>query len=320
MVLKKILIALLVIVMGLQLCACAAEPTEPTTEEKTVTVGLCLRQQADAPEYYDAIVAALKNAGYGVIVEDSKNDQSRQDQQLRGLLATGCEMLVVEPVMVTALESVVEQAKKSEVPLLLIDREPDAAILASYQELYYVGCQSAEAGTAQAGILEHMNLKGDLNEDGVVSYMMLRGPEDHMDAQLISEGCNLALTKYETDLICTVTTQWDTETARADCAQGLSQFGRDIEVIFCNHALLAAGAVQAVENRGWMPGQDIYIVAVDSNAALQALIQKGAVFGTVSAQSQKRAQVITQTVSSVLLGEKPEKCTYVPYELVTAQP
>ena len=317
---KKILIVLLVVFVCLQLVACTTQSTEPTTVEKTVTVGLCLRQQADAPEYYDAIVAALKKAGYGVVVEDSKNDQSRQDQQIRGLLATGCEMLVVEPVMVTALESVVEQAKNSAVPLLLIDREPDAAILASYEKLYYVGCQSSEAGTAQAGILEHMNLKGDLNEDGVVSYMMLRGPEDHMDAQLISEGCNLALTKYETDLVCTVTTQWDTESARADCAQGLSQFGRDIEVIFCNHALLAAGAVQAVENRGWMPGQDIYIVAVDSNAALQALIQKGAVFGTVTAQPQTRAEQITQTVISVLSGQQPEKCTYVPYEPMTAQP
>ena len=317
---KKLFLLLLIFAMGLQLCACNAEETDATTVQQLVTVGLCLRQQEDAPEYYDAIVTNLKNAGYGVIVEDSKNDQSRQDQQIRGLLAQDCKLLVVEPVMVSALESVIDQAKSSGVPLVLIDREPEKTILESYEDLYYVGCQSAEAGTAQAKILESMNLQGDLNEDGVVSYMMLRGPEDHLDAQLISDGCNLALSKYTSELICTVTTQWDKDSARAACAQGLSQFGRDIEVIFCNHALLAVGAVEAVESRGWMPGQDIYIVAVDANASLQGLIQKGAVFGTVAADIQQRAKQISQIVITVLEGGKPKKCTYVPYTAQTAQP
>ena len=317
---KRSCIVIFAVIISLLFCACGQETTQSTSAPQVRTVGLCLRERAQAPEYYDAIVAALKKAGYGVVVEDSKNDQSRQDQQIRGLLATGCEILVVEPVMVTALESVIDQAKAGAVPLLLIDREPDSGVLDSYKDLYYVGCQSKEAGAIQAQVLEHMNLRGDLNEDGVVSYMMLRGPEDHLDAQLITESCQQALSQYTAENICTVTTQWNTDAARADCSQALSQFGRDIEVIFCNHALLAVGAAQAVENRGWQAGQDIYIVAVDTNAQLDGLMGTNAVFGTVTAPVQQRAQQICHTVNSILSAEKPEKCTYVPYEIITNQP
>lgn len=317
---KKFLIVFLAVIMSLQLCACTQTETETTTQPQITTVGLCVRQKADAPEYYDAIVAQLIHAEYEVVVCDSKNDQSLQDQQVLELLAGDCDLLIVEPVMVTALESVIGKAKESNVSLLIMDREPDAAVLESYADLYYVGCRSAEAGAAQAQLLQTMNLRGDLNEDGVISYMMLRGPEDHLDAQLITDNCIQGLENYETELICTVYTQWDTDSARADCARGLAQFGRDVEVIFCNHADLAAGAVQAVESRGWTPGQDIYIVAVDNNVTLQALMDKGAVFGTVAAGTQQRVTQIVNTARTILEGGKPPKCTYVSYDLLTIQP
>lgn len=310
---KRFLLVMLIGLLCLPFCACNQTPEETTAPPRMDTVGLCLRQQADAPEYYDALIQALKNAGFGVVIKDGKNDQSVQDQQVRGLLQMDCQVLVVEPVMVSALESVIEQAKAKNVPVLLIDREPEKAVLESYDQLYYVGCESAEAGTSQVRLLDKIPMQGDLNGDGLISYMILRGPEDHMDAQLITEGCSLALKQYETELICTVPTQWNVEAARAGCAQALAQFGRDIEVIFCNHAFLAAGAVQAVENSGWMPGLDVYILAVDTNAQLQELIDKGAVFGTVAPDMQQRVDTVVQIAKNIIEGKTPEKYTYVPF-------
>ena len=315
---KKFLIIFFTAVFCLQLCGCGQESVQETTEPPRIdTVGLCLRQQTHAPGYYDGLIQALKDAGFAVVVKDGNNDQSLQDQQVRGLLETDCQLLIVEPVMVTALESVIDQAKARNIPVLLIDREPEKAVLESYEKLYYVGCESGEAGKAQAQLLEQIPVRGDLNEDGVISYMILRGPEDHMDAQLITQGCIQALEQYETEQICITATQWDADSARASCVQALSQFGKDIEVIFCNHAFLADGAAQAVEYNGWMPGQDIYILAVDNNDQLQQLINKGAVFGTVAPGLQQRVNTILQIAQSILAGQTPQACTYVPFASVT---
>ncbi len=308
---------MLAAILCMQLCACGQTTEQVTTAPKIDTVGICLRQQEAAPAYYNALIETIKNAGFGVIIKDAKNDQSMQDQQVRGLLEMDCQLLIVEPVMVTALESVIDQAKAKNMPLLLIDRQPDKATLESYDRLFYVGCESSEAGPSQVQLLEKIPVQGDLNGDGIISYMILRGPEDHLDAQVITDGCLLALKRYETELVCTTATQWDLESARADCAQTLSQFGRDIEVIFCNHAFLAAGAVQAVQNRGWVPGQDVYILAVDHNDQLQQLINKGAVFGTVAPDLQQRVNTIARIAQSIIGGAVPEKCTYVPFLPIT---
>lgn len=317
---KKFLLCLLGAALCLQFVGCTEAPAESAGTVSADRVGLCLRQQADAPEYYDAILSGLQAAGYDVTAQDAKNDQSMQDAQVESLLRDDCQLLIVEPVMVTALETVVEAAKAKNVPLLLIDREPAREVLDSYDRLYFAGCQISEVGAAQAQLLQQLPLQGDLNEDGVVSYMVLRGPEDHMDAQAITDGCLQALASYTTEQIGITATQWELAAARADCAGMLAQYGRDIEVIFCNHAVLAQGAVEAVENRGWIPGQDVYILAVDNNDSLQMLIDKGAVFGTVAADVQQRVRQILELSGKLILENWPDKCTYAPYVSVTAKP
>lgn len=314
---KKILCLLLGMVLCLLLFGCTEAPEETTVTQQAERVGLCLRQREKNPVYYDGILAGLQEAGYDVIVQDGSNDQSLQDQQVKSLLDKDCSLLIVEPVMVSALDAVVGHAKTENIPLLILDKEPDPAILESYDRMFFAGCRTFDAGVAQGQLLEQLPLQGDLNEDGVISYMILRGPEDHMDAQAITEGCLQSLSAYATEQIGITATQWDAAAARAECAGMMARYGRDIEVIFCNHALLAQGAAEAVENRGWVPGQDVYILAVDHNAQLQQLIDTGAVFGTVYAKTERRVAQILGVVSSIMQESLPEKYHYVDCVSVT---
>ena len=61
----------------------------------------------------------------------------------------------------------------------------------------------------------------------------------------------------------------------------------------------------------------IYILAVDNNDQLQQLINKGAVFGTVAPGLQQRVNTIIQIAQSILAGQTPQACTYVPFASVT---
>lgn len=316
---KRIGALVLATMLCLGLWACSAEDAPTLIGKDHRTIGLCVRRKADAPEYYEALAAGLRELGCGVLLEDCQNDQSHQNEKVRYLVNQGCQLLVVEPVMVSALEDVVAQAKAVQLPLVVLDREPEQALLDSYEKSYYLGYDSAQAGTAQAQLLDLLNIHGDINGDGTVSYMMLRGPEDHMDAQLITDACNQALAQQNTQLLCTAVAQWTLEDGRAQCAQALSQYGRDIEVILCNDAQLALGAVEAVKNGGWIPGQDVYILSVGSNAQLEALMAQGAVAATVTADTEQRVQLLVQTAQQLLEGNAVEKRQHITYAALVSE-
>lgn len=310
---KKTCICILVMLMVFSFAACKAENTEALLQTDHKAVGLCVRDKADEPEYYSALVEGLKKLHCGVLLVDSKSNQATQNEKVRHMISQGCDVLVVEPVMVSGLDEVIRMAREAQLPLIVLDRQPAGEVLDSYERLYYVGPQSAQAGTAQAHLLDVINVRGDLNGDGTVSYMILRGPEDHIDAQLITDSCKQSLEQMDTQFLCTVTAQWGQEEGRVECAKALARFGKDIEVIFCNDTQLAAGAVEAVKDGGWAPGQDMNILAVGTSDQLEKLIDQGAVTATVRAEIQPRVTALAKQVGLLLENKPLEKTLYVDY-------
>ena len=312
---KRNAVLLLTAAMALGISACTGAGGTGTSGTGDL-IGLCVRQESNEPDYYAAVKTGLENVGYSVLFEDSKNDQAQQNTQVQSMIERGCRLIIVEPVMVSAAEELVSLAKKNHLPLLLIDREPDSVVLESYDRISFVGCDPAQAGTVQAQLVQSLPAGGDLNGDGIVTYMMLRGPEDHLDAQMISNACNSAMRLHSTELLCTASAEWTVDAGRAACARELSQYGRDIEVILCNSAELALGAVEAVKNGGWIPGQDVYVIAVGANEELSDAINQGTVFGTVAAEITQRVNKIVETSQAILTGQTVEKSSYVEYSAV----
>ena len=306
---------LILCMAALMLFGCAKgnrQPSVPATTQakQTVSVGLCVRRYDAAASYYDGLKSMLEAEGYTVILSDGKNDQARQDDQVKTLLTDGCSLLLIEPVMVSALDTVMESVKDANIPVLFLDYVPEETVLTGYDQATCLSARSADAGTAQAALLQTLPMGGDVNGDGVVSYVMLRGPEDHLDAIAITDACREALpatAKYLT----TVVSGWSLEEGRAACSGVISQFGPDIEVIFCNSPQLALGAAQAVKNRGWQPGHDMYVLAVGSNEELKAAITRQDVAGSVDVSLQEKYAAILTAVQAIQAGQTLPKYQYM---------
>lgn len=289
-----------------------AVPAPSTTEAKqAITVGLCVRQYDAAAPYYDKLKTMLEEEGYTVTLADGKKDQSRQDTQVTDLITEGCSILVVEPVMVSALDTVMGKVKAAQIPVLFLDHAPAAELLEGYEKAAYIGARGDDAGAAQAALLEKLPMGGDGNGDGVVSYVMLRGPEDHLDAMEITEACTNALPEETTNCLTTVVADWTLESGRAACSGAISQFGPDIEVIFCNSPQLALGAAQAVKNRGWQPGKDMYVLAIGNSEELTAAIARQDVAATVDVNLQEKYGAILAAVEAMQTPQLPPKYQYM---------
>ena len=306
---RKRMCIILALSLGLLLLVAAVLVIQ--TINGTPKVGVCLRQFNDngTQAFWNSFHDGLRAQGYRTMVADAKNDQSQQDAQIAEMLKKGCDFLVVEPVMVAAADTVVQQARQAQVPLIFLNREPDAQILNSWESVYYVGGKLGNAGTIQGKIPQQLPGEGDLNGDGVVSYVMLQADPQRTDVQANSQG----FAAEAKNAVCLETVSTDGTKASGTFRSGvlLAKYGKDIELIVCSTDEIALGAVEAVQGGGWVPGVDICVVGIGSNSEALEMVTQNVLSGTVVQDVDGVCEATITVIGQLLSGGQVEKTIYV---------
>ena len=275
------------------------------------TVGICFRNTQENEEHCALLRQTLANAGYAVIVADANNDPAAQSQQLASFVEQEVDALVIEPA--GDAQQLALQAKQANIPAVFIGYEAPNAALDSWEKLAYVGCQAQQHGILQGSILMNNADKGDINGDGVISYLIITGPEGDLRAEQQAEGCvsALAQTGLTGSAIGVEWGAWSKDRSREVCAQALSHYGKDIEVIFCADDTLAAGALEAIENGGWQAGTDYYLLGIGGTSQAVGAVRDGLMTGTVSENWTGKAEKVLELIRKFCNEEAVEKLNYV---------
>lgn len=295
----------LVLVVGLVSCRNGGK--------NAAKIGICFRQSERDPEYSRLLKERLTAAGYRVSVADAGNDQSRQNAQIQEFIEEKCALLVIEPVMISAGEQIAGQLIQAEMPAVFVNYEPEADVLQLSERFSYVGCQEDKHGDMQGQLILQTEKKGDLNGDGIISSLIITGPEDDRNARLQAEGCVRALSGGEktVNTVATLWGEWTKESGRKLCAGALSQYGRDIEVIFCGSDAIAQGAAEAIGNGGWKVGTDYYLAGLGGTEAGLQMILTDDLTGTVVRDRLGQCEKVQQVIGQILEGEVVEDKYYV---------
>lgn len=351
MKLKKVAALGLATAMAFSVTACSSKPAETTAaaEETTaaadaaetvkeaiegkdpaeVKVGISIYQFADnfmtlyRNELQKYLVDELGLKAENISIMDGKNDQSEQMNQIRNFVTQGFDVMIINLVQASSEPDVTNICNEAGIPVVYINREPDATEEERWESeglnATYVGCDARQSGTYQGEeILETAN-KGDINGDGKVSYIMIQGDPENVDAQYRTEFSVKALTDagMEVEELLKQRGDWDQAKAQQIAQDALNQYGDKIEVIFCNNDAMALGALQAIEAAGRKVNEDIYLVGVDAlTEAVQNVIdgkQTGTVFNNHFAQAQAASDIAVKFLS----GEKVDAVNMVNYEKVT---
>lgn len=306
--LALILVVVLAVVLG-------RTPGEEQPD-KLPRIGLCLRQYEEAPEYGQLLEKAFTEAGFGVKILDAKNDQTRQTEQVADLLKEGVILLVIEPVIADAAADTAKLLMENNIPAVFIGNKPESA-LEIWNRLSFVGNAEDQIGQLQGEIILQTQNRGDLNEDGQVSCLVISGPEEDGAAQRQAKDSLDALVKEGliVDQIDTSWGEWTAESGRMRCAKALSQFGKDIEVIVCGNEEITLGALEAIESGGWQVGRDYYLVGVGAEEKLLT----DEITGTVAYDLEKTAQQVLSVAQKHMNGETADKEYYANLEKVTAE-
>ena len=288
------------------------------------TVGVCIYKFDDAfmTTYRNALQEILEGKGYKVTVVDGNNDQSKQNEQINTFITQGVDALIINPCMTSAADSIIATVKAANVPTVLINREPTAEQMSAYDKLVYVGCDAAQSGTFQGELILETPNKGDINGDGKVSYIMIQGDPENIDAQLRTEYSVKALKDagIEVEELDLQRGDWDREKGQTICANDLAQYGDKIEVVFCNNDDMAIGALQSIQAAGRKVNEDIYLVGVDALDAALNEVSNGNMTGTVLNDAVGQATEAVNQMELLLGGAtytSGNQSVYVNYVKVT---
>ena len=314
----KKLIALVMALLIVALCGVA-------TAEDAPKIGVAIYQFADNfMTLYRTELARYLTEDCGVPAEnitimDGKNDQAEQTNQIDAFIADNVDVMIINLVQSSSAASVIQKADAAGIPVVFINREPTADDMALSENICYVGADARQSGTFQGQIIAETENKGDWNGNGVVDYVMIMGDPENVDAQYRTEFSIKALTDagLTVNKLFEQRGDWDQTKGQELAATALSQYGNDVDVIFCNNDAMALGAYQAIVDAGRTVGQDIYLVGVDALDECQAMVQDGTMTGTVLNDHIGQSHTAADVALLAAKGEKMEKYYWVDYVKVT---
>ncbi len=306
-------------------------------EAKTYQVGVAIYDFNDNfmtlyRNEIEAYFASLETdtVKYEISMVDGKNDMATQTNQIETFITQGMDVIILNLVQTSSADVLIDKIAAANIPLVLINREPLAydadgnTIDESYEGILnnanvcYVGADARQSGTFQGEIVLGLDDKGDINGDGVVSYVMIEGDPENIDAQYRTEFSIKALKDAGMEVNCLVDQigMWATDKGQEIAASALSQYGDEIEVIFCNNDGMALGAATAIEAANRKVGEDIYLLGVDALEECQEMVKNGEMTGTVLNDHIGQSHKAVDVAIDCLNGNAIDNYYWVDYVMI----
>ena len=325
---KKTLAILLAAILVLSCFSFAA------AEAKTYKVGVSIYQYTDnfMTLYRNEIEAYFKSletdeVKYDIIMADGKNDMAEQTNQVRNFITQNVDVIILNLVQTSSADAVIDEIVAAGIPLVLINREPlaydaDGNTLDEQYEgilnnaaVCYVGADARQSGTFQGEMVAELENHGDINGDGKISYIMIEGDPENIDAQYRTTFSIKALTDagYEVECLDDQVGNWDQTKGQELCANALSKYGDKIEVVFCNNDAMALGAATAITAADRKVGENIYLLGVDALEEAVQLVKEGEMTGTVLNDHIGQSHTAVDVAIKLLNGEEINNYYWVDY-------
>ena len=328
---KKFLAILLAAIMMLSVVSVAS------ADAKTYKVGISIYQYTDnfMTLYRNELESYLKSLEtddmkFDITMTDGKNDMAEQSNQVDNFITQGMDVIILNLVQTSSADALIDKIVAAEIPLVLINREPLAydaegntideayAGILDNAQVCYVGADARQSGSFQGRMIAELPDHGDLNGDGKISYIMIEGDPENIDAQYRTVFSIKYLTDagYEVECLDDQVGNWDQTKGQELCANALSKYGDKIEVVFCNNDGMALGAATAIETAQRKVGKDIYLVGVDALPEAVDLIKAGDMTGTVLNDHIGQSHAAVDVAVKLLKGEEIQNYYWVDYVMV----
>ncbi len=305
---------IIILIMSLSfLISCGGSKKDNKKEEQGYKVGVIISDGQDKflKTLKEKFWENNKRVGLNLEVLDSGNNKEQQLSQIDMLLEGDMDAYAVNLVDVSMAKDVIEKFKSKDKIVIFFNKEPSKEILESYSKAYYVGTESKEAGIIQGQLISSEwseNPNWDLNKDGIIQYVILKGEPGHPDAEARTEWVVKVLEEngFKVEELGKDTAMWDKMKAKKVVDQWIKESGNKIELVISNNDAMALGALESLNENGKI---GIPVFGVDALSEAIQKVKSGEMAGTVLNDAKNQADAILKMASNLSQGKGPVEGT-----------
>ncbi len=264
--------------------------------DKKPTIGFV--QTGDLSDWRKAHTQSVKEAaeaaGYNLKFADGQAKLENQVKAVSSFISQGVDAIIIAPLEVSGWDNVLEKAKKRNIPVLILDRQVEVEDDSLY--VTYIGADTYNEGILAAkwlvekvdGKAKVVELQGSQGASPTINRRdsFLEVIKDHPGIEIIaSQAADYELTK-----------------AKEVMEAILKAKGDEIEVVYAHNDYMALGAIQAIEEAGKKPGEDIIVLSIDGmKSAFEAMVA-GKLNCTVECNPLQGPKAM-EAIGKILAGE-----------------
>ena len=286
--------------------------------DDTITVGFS--QVGAESDWRTANTESMKSTfseenGYELIFDDAQQKQENQITAIRNFIQQEVDYILLAPVTETGWDTVLQEAKDADIPVIIVDRMVDVSDDSLYTT--WIGTDSLLEGRKAAEWLNaYTTAKGiDAKDVNIVDIQGTIGSTAQIGR---SKGLEEGVDNYGWNLLAQQSGEFTQAKGQEVMESMLKQYD-NINVVYCENDNEAFGAIDAIEAAGKTVGSDIangeiMVMSFDTtNAGLtDTLAGKIACDVECNPLHGPRAEELIKALEA---GEEVEKLNYVDEEI-----
>ena len=248
--------------------------------------------------------------GYDLIFEDARQDQSNQIMAIRSFIQQDVDYIIFSPVVEDGWDTVLEEAKRARIPVIVIDRMVNVKDDSLYTA--WVGSDFKKEGVKAAEWL----IKEKGKEKGDVNIAVLQGTIGSSAEIGRTKGFKEGIKDQKNFKIIASQTGEFTQAKGQEVMESFLKQNKDIDVVVAQNDNMAFGAIDALKAAGKTPGKDVTIISFDAIKAALKKVQSGEINAEFECNPLHGPRV-AELAKKIMKGEKVDKIQYVDEQVFT---
>ena len=290
----------------------AISQTETEIDENLIVVGVS--QVGAESDWRIAQTNSIKESltaenGFYMIFDNAQQKQENQIKAIRNFILQEVDYIVLDPIVMSGWDNVLQNAKEAEIPVILVDRDVEV----DDDSLYVTSVVTdmvAEGRNAGYWLEDYLEKQGREDED--IQIFMLLGTEGASAQIGRTKGFTEIAGQHENWKILEQLDGDFTQAKGRESMETLLKKYDDIDVVISENDNMTFGAIDAIQDAGRScgPGGDMIMISFDAvRAALEAM-QAGEINADFECNPLQGPK-LAETIKRLENGEEVEKVQYI---------
>lgn len=256
-----------------------------------------------------------KENGYFLIFNNARQKKENQVKALRSFISQQVDYIVFSPITENGWETVLQEAKEAQIPVILIDRKVNVDDETLYTS--WIGSDFEREGKRAGKVLQDI-LKEQQRSAEDINIIVLKGTEGASATIGRTNGFDSVVKQHKNwKVLEQQGADFTTAKGKEEMAKIIRRH-RKIDVVIAQNDDMMFGAVEAIKEAGKTTGIDGDIIVISFDATRQALemVQDGTINADVEC-NPVQGEYIERIIQKIKNGDKVNKSYFVPEKVFT---